>query len=155
MKGSAKLLRVWLCCLLREPAHNRPAGSALLDNHTDVVGIPAFLPMDPGSTAGFYFVTAREATQAISNGAQPGSGAGQLRAGSGATSASDAKLGSGSSGSRARRPLPLGTLPFEGLQLGPPLGAHASHCMITSTRYTGKCNMFEQKMARGCSLRPC
>ena len=51
----------------------RPAGSALLDDQTDVVGIPAFLPMDPGSTAGFYFVTAREAARATSNGAQPGS----------------------------------------------------------------------------------
>ena len=98
----------------------RPAGSALLDNQTDVVGIPAFLPMDPGSTAGFYFVTAREAARATSNGAQPGSGAGQARAGSGATSGSDAK--SGSRGSRAGRALPLGVLPFEGLQLGPPLG---------------------------------
>ena len=33
--------------------HGRPAGSALLDNQTDVVGIPAFLPMDPGSSVRF------------------------------------------------------------------------------------------------------
>lgn len=65
---------VWVCCrVLRGLARGRPAGSALLDNQTDVVGIPAFLPMDPGSTAGFYFVTAREAARATSNGAQPGS----------------------------------------------------------------------------------
>ena len=50
-------------------------------------------------------------------------GAVQARAGSGATSGSDAKSGAGSRGSRAGRPLPLGVLPFEGLQLGPPLGA--------------------------------
>ena len=115
---------VWVCCLvLMAHSCDRPAGTALLDNQTDVVGIPAFLPMDPGSTAGFYFVTAREAARATSNGAQSGSGAGQACAGSGATTDSDAKSGGGSRGSRAGRPLPLGVLPFEGLQLGPPLGA--------------------------------
>jgi len=70
-----------------------------------VVGIPAFLPIDPGATAGFYFVTAREAAPAGS-GARSGSGA-QQSAGS---------LGSAGSG---RAP---GALPFEGLQLGAPLG---------------------------------
>ena len=63
-----------MCCsVLRGLARGRPAGTALLDNQTDVVGIPAFLPMDPGSTAGFYFVTAREAARATSNVAQSGS----------------------------------------------------------------------------------
>ena len=116
---------------LRGPACGRPAGSALLDDQTDVVGIPAFLPMDPSSTAGFYFVTAREAARANSNGARSGSGAERVQAGSaGATSGSDAKSGGGSRGSRAGSPLPLGVLPFEGLQLGPPLGAQAACHMI-------------------------
>ncbi|KAK9837249.1 hypothetical protein WJX81_001439 [Elliptochloris bilobata] len=88
----------------------RPAGSALLDSNTDVVGIPAFLPMDPATTAGFYFVTAREAAKATST----GSG---TRSGSVTNSG-----GGGSSGSQGRRPLLPGVLPFEGLQLGPPLG---------------------------------
>jgi len=58
-----------------------------------VVGIPAFLPIDPGATAGFYFVTAREAAPAPAG-----------------------SLGSAGSG---RAP---GAAPFEGLQLGAPLG---------------------------------
>ena len=72
-----------------------------------MVGIPAFLPIDPGATAGFYFVTAREAAPAPA-GSEPRSGSGaQQSAGS---------LGSAGSG---RAP---GAAPFEGLQLGAPLG---------------------------------
>ena len=95
----------------------RPAGSALLDEETDVVGIPAFLPMDPATTGGFYFVTARES-------AKTGNSSG-ARLGSGAQSAGSSRgqnLGSGSGSSTGGRQGSLGNVPFEGLQLGPPLG---------------------------------
>ncbi len=77
----------------------RPAGSGLLDENTAVVGIPAFLPIDPSATAGLYFVTAREAAP-VGSGARSGSGA-QQSAGS---------LGSAGSGQEP------GALPFEGLK---------------------------------------
>ena len=83
-----------------------------------MVGIPAFLPMDPATTAGFYFVTARE-------GAKAGNSSGGARLGSGAQSAGSSRgqnLGSGSGSSTGGRQGSLGSVPFEGLQLGPPLG---------------------------------
>ena len=90
-----------------------------------MVGIPAFLPIDPGATAGFYFVTAREAAPA-SSGSGPRSGSGaHLSAGS-----------AGSAGSRRGRAAP-GAAPIEGLKLGPPLGK-GGYGVVYRGLYQGK-----------------
>jgi len=108
-----------------DPRARRPAGSGLLDENTTVVGIPAFLPIDPGATAGFYFVTAREAAPA-SSGSEPRSGSGaQQSAGS-----------AGSAGSRRGRAAP-GAAPIEGLQLGAPLGK-GGYGVVYRGLYQGK-----------------
>jgi hypothetical protein len=108
-----------------DPRARRPAGSGLLDENTAVVGIPAFLPIDPGATAGFYFVTAREAAPA-SSGSEPRSGSGaQQSAGS-----------AGSAGSRRGRAAP-GAAPIEGLQLGAPLGK-GGYGVVYRGLYQGK-----------------